>query len=192
MKAGEFYPIKEQGWEFCQINSSRPISFMSLGRGYTDPDAAHRWNDWGSYIAGDLTSPIVVVGLLQILVYGIDLYPSPSEGAVNDTMVHAVEPGRSTMFKVSVKDIGIYPENVALTIGKVPTGWNVTLDRPKISLSSCQVTEVLLTVTVPNNTHKDTRVNISIRGDTLRKPGKSRNDTAWPRSAATSLVVPDT
>ena len=173
------------------LASSRPLSFMTLGRGYTDKEAQHRWNDWGSYLAGGLLSPKVTVGPLERVSFGIDLYPSPSEGAINDTMVHAVEPGRSTVFRISVKDLGMYPENVALSKGTSPTGWTASLNTTSVDLQVGRPVEVLLTVSVPSNALKDTQVNISVRGDTARQGAKARNDTVFAEVLVDPFYYPD-
>jgi len=173
------------------VHSDRPVSVMGLGRGYTDKDAQHRWNDWGTYLAGALLSPRVVVGPAERIALGIDLYPSPSEGAINDTMVHAVEPGRSTTFRIYVTDIGGFTEEVALTRGAAPTGWNASLDMSDVSVTPGQSVEVSLTISVPSNALKDTRVNISVRGDTVRDKGRSTNDTVYAEVVVDPVYFPE-
>jgi uncharacterized membrane protein len=173
------------------VESTKPVSIMVLGRGYTDPNADHRWNDWGSYLAGGLLSPKVIVGTIEKISYGIDLYPSPSEGAINDTMVHAVEPGHSTVFRISVNDTGMYPETVALTKGTAPMNWTTTLSTTNLDLQVGRPVELLLTVTVPSNALKDTRVNISVRGDTLRQGTKARNDTVYAEVIVDPVYYPE-
>jgi uncharacterized membrane protein len=172
------------------LRSSRPLSFMTLGRGYMEKEAQHRWNDWGSYLAGGLLSPKVIVGIIERITYGIDLYPSLSEGSINDTMVHAVEPGHSTVFRISIKDTGYYPETVKLTQGTVPTGWSANLNTTSIYLQFGRPLEVLLTVTVPGSALKDTRVNISVRGDTIRQGTNSRNDTVFAEVVVDPVYYP--
>jgi uncharacterized membrane protein len=179
------------GFAGGELTSSRPVSLMALGRGYSDKDAQHRWNDWGTYLAGVLRSPQVAVGPMERIALGIDLYPAPSEGAINDTMVHAVEPGRSTTFRICVMDIGDFAENVALTRGAVPTGWNASLDRAVVSVTPGQSVEVSLTISVPSNALKDTRLNISVRGDTIQEKGRSRNDTVFAEVVVDPVYFPE-
>jgi uncharacterized membrane protein len=186
LKADQFIPTPYEG-----LSSSRPLSYMTLGRGYSEKDAQHRWNDWGSYLAGGLLSPRVIVGTIEKISYGIDLYPSPSEGAINDTMVHAVEPGHSTVFRICVNDTGMYPETVALTKGTAPTNWTATLSTTNLDLQIGRPVELLLTVTVPSNALKDTRVNISVRGDTLRQGTKARNDTVYAEVIVDPVYYPE-
>ena len=189
MDADHYLGLNAGGYH---IISSRPISTMTLGRGYTDPNADHRWNDWGSYLAGGLTSPKIQVRELEQFVLGIDLYPSPSEGAVNDTMVHAVEPGKSTTFKVSVKNTGTFIEDLNLTIGIAPNGWNASLDKGQVCcLGAGHVIEVNLTVTVPINALKDTKVNISIHGDLVRTQGTAMNDTVYAEVVVDPVYFPE-
>lgn len=145
------------------ITSDMPVSVMTLGRGYDDP-ADHRWNDWGTYLAGGLTPPDVQVSDVEEVVEGFDLRPAASEGAVNDTMVHAVEPGSSTTFDLEVENIGHLDVMVHLEALEAPAGWSTYLDRDAITIAKGDMAEVSLRVTVPSDERGDTRATILVNG----------------------------
>jgi hypothetical protein len=115
-----------------QVASDRPVSVMVLGRGMDGTDR-HRWNDWGTYLAGRLRSPPTTVGKAEHFGerFGVELLPGPLENeAAPGVLLHNADPGAPSVFRAALRNAGNMDDAYTLEAGGAPAGWTFSTDAP--------------------------------------------------------------
>jgi len=115
-----------------QITSDRPVSVMTLGRGMDGTDR-HRWNDWGTYLAGRLLPPPVNASRPEYFAerFAVELVPGPNENeAAPGVLLHHTDPGAPSAFHLTIRNAGNMDDSYLLDVGGATFGWSVATDAP--------------------------------------------------------------
>jgi len=114
------------------VKADKPVSVLTLGRGM-DGSPNHRWNDWGTYLAGRLFSPPVRSIGTELFDerYGVELLPGPGElQAGAGLIIHRTDPGKASTFSIRVHNTGNRDDTYTMTKTGLPAGWNLTATVP--------------------------------------------------------------
>jgi uncharacterized membrane protein len=145
-----------------RINAGKPSTVMILGRGM-DGSERHRWNDWGTYLAGRLLNPPIQGADSADHYedrYGMELLPGPGEmEAAARLILHRGLPGVPSTFTVRVHNTGNREDTYNLAASWVlPPGWIIGLSggQPNtITLSANETYDDLVTLTPPAEAKAD-------------------------------------
>jgi len=117
------------------IASDRPVSVMTLGRGM-DGTGRHRWNDWGTYLAGRLRPPPINASGAEFFGerFAVELAGAAGENeAAPGVLLHHADPGAPSAFHLTLRNAGNMDDSYLLEIGGAPAGWTVATDAPGLT-----------------------------------------------------------
>jgi len=114
------------------ITSDRPVSVMAMGRGMDGTDR-HRWNDWGTYLAGRLRPPPISASRAEYFGerFAVELAGAAGENeAAPGVLLHHTDPGAPSAFHLTLRNAGNMDDSYLLEMGGAPAGWTVATDAP--------------------------------------------------------------
>jgi len=157
-----------------RVNADKPATVMLLGRGM-DGKRVHRWNDWGTYLAGRLLNP-PIQGRDSADHYenrfGLELLPGPGEvEAAARLILHRTLPGVASTFTVRVHNTGNREDTCNISASWVlPPGWIVGVSggQPNIiTLSPNATYDDLVTLTPPADARADDWAEVNLTASSI-------------------------
>jgi len=173
------------------ISSDRPVSVMTLGRGMDGTDR-HRWNDWGTYLAGRLLPPPVDLSRAEYFAerISVELSGGPGENeASSGLLLHQTDPGLESRFRVALRNAGNLDDSYVLEIGGASTGWSVASDAPGATgiRKPGDLLNFNVTLTPPTGALADDWTELVVRA---RSPASGASDNLTLRCVVNATYFP--